>query len=202
MLALVTGKRDQLKAKLLVGNNGRSRENSAGRQMRGFLQRANLSAINTIFGCSSGNTWFSTRGFSSRIDYILTSPFFVSETKNIIVDRRKGLLLQNQEITQLADHCPIIWTFSSLNLGFDSGRFTPWSKEQLQFISQNPDLVQEFYRELDEWSAKDLTLEAVERATQSGNVDLLWNLINEAVTTALEPFTSPALCTELSSRMP
>ncbi|CAE8618244.1 unnamed protein product [Polarella glacialis] len=169
---------------LQVGNFGRSNMNRAGREMRGFMQRTSLSAINTLFRHSAGNTWYNTRGHTSRIDFILSIPYAAQETVEICVDRRLGFLLQNAA-AQLADHCPVTWKFTHpcpLPGHRDSQR---WSRELVSYICGQPKLINGIYQTLDDWANHSTTTEAIDQAFQEGDVDTLWSLANEGASAVI-----------------
>ena len=72
----------------LIGPHGHQQENQPGREFRSFLQRAGFTAISTLYADAAGSTYYDSRGHSSRIDYILSTPYAAEYIQAVRVERK------------------------------------------------------------------------------------------------------------------
>ncbi|CAE8641456.1 unnamed protein product [Polarella glacialis] len=165
---------------LQVGGYGNETQNTHGRIMREFLQQTNMTAINALHEFAAGPTWHNTRGHSGRIDYILSSVAAAASTVSVKVDHALGFQLLLPNTAALADHSPIIWTFSHPcpHPGQRSS-VGQWTREQTSALCSSPALVKALLHSIQEWSNSPTVLDAARSAVEEGNVDSLWDLIND-----------------------
>lgn len=166
---------------MLIGPHSHQQENGAGRSFRGFLERTQLAALNTIIGTARGATWYDTRGHSGCIDYVISRPGACSITHSLQVLRRLGHLLQLSHSELLADHVPIKWRFEAPSNVPPYRSHTMWNRPQIDHLLANSQYQQNLCKAIESWASDSDTKRTIDDIERTRDVDAFHDIIYDKI---------------------